>query len=102
MISFEIMFANSTHELHSHNQICVGVRSDPGKLIALQLQKSFFNCKINVRTGFLDPKNMGKGITIDFLSQILRKLWGIEYLAHLAQNVISFFCIYDRKVAQGC
>ena len=45
---------------------------------------------------------MGKDIKIDFLSQILRKLWGIEYLAHLAQTDIFGFCIYDRKVAQGC
>ena len=28
---------------------------------------------------------------IDFLLQTLRKLWGIEYLAHLAQTVIIFF-----------
>ena len=40
---------------------------------------------MNVRTGFLDPVNMGKGTKVDFLSQILRKLWGIEYLAHLPQ-----------------
>ena len=69
------------------------VRLDPGKLIAMQSLKNkcFFNYKINVRTGFLDPENMSKGTKIDFLSQILRKLWGIEYLAHLAQTAILFF-----------
>ena len=53
--------------------------------------KSFFYCKINVRTGFLDPENMDKDTKIDFLSQVLRKLWGIEYLARLAQADIFFF-----------
>ena len=52
--------------------------------------------------GFCDPENMSKDTKIDFLSQILRKLWGIEYLAHLAQTAILLFCLYDRKVAQGC
>ena len=48
---------------------------DPGKFIAMQpLKKSFFSSKIDVRTGFLDPENMGKDTKIDFLSQILRKL----------------------------
>ena len=46
--------------------------------------KWFFNYKLNVKTGFLDSENMGKDTNSDFLSQILRKLWGIEYLAHLA------------------
>ena len=46
--------------------------------------------------------SMGKDTKIDFLSQILRKLWGIKYLAHLAQTDIFFFCVYGRKVAQGC
>ena len=47
--------------------------SSPGKLITMQpfKRKCFFNCKINARTGFLDPENMGKGTQIDFLSQIL-------------------------------
>ena len=47
--------------------------------------------KVNVRTGFLDPENMGKYTQIDFLSQIIRKLWGIEYLAHLGQTAIIYF-----------
>ena len=64
--------------------------------------KCFFKYKLNVKTGFLDLENMGKDTESDFLSQILRKLWGVEYLAHLAQTAISFFCLYDRKVAQGC
>ena len=64
-------------------------------------KKRFFNYTINVRTGFLDPKNMSKGTKIDFLSQILSKLWGIEYLAHLAQTAILSFA-YMAKVAQGC
>ena len=46
--------------------------------------KKILQLHINVRTGFRDPENMGKGTKIDFLSLILRKLWGIEYLAHLA------------------
>ena len=54
------------------------------------LKKCFFNYKINVRAGFLDPENMGKGTKIDFPSQILWKLWGIEYLDHLAQTAILF------------
>ena len=45
---------------------------------------------------------MGKDTKSDFVSQILRKLWGIEYLAHLAQTAISFFAYMTRKVAQGC
>ena len=53
----------------------------------------FFSYKLNVKTGFLDPKNMDKDTKSDFLSQILRKLWGIEYLAHLAQLAISFLLI---------
>ena len=57
----------------------------------LKKKKSFFSCKINVRTGFLDPENMGKDTKIDFLSQILRKLLGIEYLAHLDQTAILSF-----------
>ena len=46
---------------------------------------------MNVRTGFLNPENMGKDKKIDFLSQTLRKLWGIKYLASLAQTAILFF-----------
>ena len=45
---------------------------------------------------------MGKYTKIDFLSQILRTLWGIEYLAHLAQTAIIFFCVDGGKVAQRC
>ena len=45
---------------------------------------------------------MGKDTKINFLSQILRKLWGIEYLAHVASMDFFIFCVYDRKVAQGC
>ena len=66
-------------------------------------KQCFFNCKINVRTGFLDPGNTGKGTKSDCLSQILKKLWGTEYLAHLAHLDGHFiFCLYDRKVAQEC
>ena len=74
----------------------------PGKLIVMQpLKKSFFNCKLNVRTGFLDPQNMGKETKIDFLSQILKKLWGIEYLAYLAQTTILFFAYMPEKLLKG-
>ena len=45
---------------------------------------------------------MGKDTKIDFLLQILRKLWGIEYLTHLAQEAHFNLCLYNRKVAQGC
>ena len=104
VISFQTMFSNSTHERHPYNQICVGVRLDPGNLIALQKlkkkKKKIFNCKINVRTGFLDPENMGKDTKIDFLSQILRKLLGIEYLAHLAQTTIIFLRRWRKRVME--
>ena len=45
---------------------------------------------------------MAKGTKIDYLSQLLRKLWGIGYLAHLVQTAILVFCLCDKKVAQGC
>ena len=41
---------------------------------------------------------MGKGTKTDFLSQILRKLWGIEYLAHLAKTTILFFVYMTEKL----
>ena len=61
----------------------------------------FLNCKLNVRTGFLDPKNMGKDTKTVFLSQILRKLWSIEYLAHLAQTTILIFAYMTEKFLKG-
>ena len=84
VISFQIMFSYSIH-----NQICVGV------------QICFLNCKIYVRTGFLDSENMGKGTKTDFLSQILRTLWGIEYLVHLALTAILFFADTTEKLLKG-
>ena len=63
--------------------------------------KCFVNYKFNVKTGFLNPENMGKDTKSDFLSQILRKLWGTEYLAHLAQTVISFFAHMTEKLLKG-
>ena len=60
--------------------------------------KCFFNYKLIVITGFLDPENMGKDTKIDFLSQILRKLWGIEYLAYFAQTAILFFAYMTEKL----
>ena len=80
VISFQKMFSNSTHKWHPYNQMYVGVRSDPPKLLQcshLKKPKSFLNCKINVRTGFLDPGNKGKDTKIDFLSQISRKFYGV-------------------------
>ena len=73
---------------------------DPGILIAMHPLKkeSFFNCKINVRTGFLYPENIGKATMIDFLSQLLRK--SIEYFAQLAQQVI-FFAYMTEKLLNG-
>ena len=71
----------------------------PRQIIAMQPLikkfKCFFNYKLNVKTGFLDPENMGKDTKSDFLSQMLRKLWGIEYLARLAQTAISF-CMTEK------
>ena len=61
----------------------------------------FFNYKLNVRTGFLDPENMGKDTNSDFLSQILGMLWGIEYLAHLAQTAISIFAYMTEKLLKS-
>ena len=63
--------------------------------------KCFFNYKLNVKIGFLGPENMGKDIKSDFLLQILRKLWGTEYLAHLAQTDISFFAYMTEKLLKG-
>ena len=64
--------------------------------------KIFFNCKKHVRTGFLDPENVGKDTQIDFLSQILRKLCGIEYFAHLAQMAILFCAYMTEKLLKVC
>ena len=91
------------------NAICIikyvsGSDQTPGKLIAmspLKEKRCFINCKINVRTGFLDPEHMGKGTKIDFLSQILWKFWGIEYLAHLAQTAILYFAYTTEKLFKG-
>ena len=44
---------------------------------------------------------MDKNTKTDFLSQILRKLWGIEYLTHLAQMAISFFAYMTEKLLKG-
>ena len=63
--------------------------------------KCSFSYKLNVKTGFFDPENMGKDTKSDFLSQILRKLWGIEYLAHLAQTAISFFAYMTESCSKG-
>ena len=65
---------------------------------ATSKKKKFFSCKISVRTGFLNPENMGKDTKIEFLSQIFRKLWGIEYLAHLAQTAILIFAYMTEKL----
>ena len=77
----------------------------PRQIIAMQplikKLKCFFNYKSNVKTGFLDPENMGKDTKSDFPSQIIRKLWGIEYRAHLAQTAISFFAYLTEKLLKG-
>ena len=44
---------------------------------------------------------MGKDTKIDFLSQILRTLWGIEYLAHLAYMNIFLFAYITEKLLKG-
>ena len=58
-----------------------------GKLIALQplkkKKKKSLQLQNKCKKWLPDPENMGKDTKTDFLSQILRTLWGIEYLAHL-------------------
>ena len=44
---------------------------------------------------------MGKDTKTDFLSQTLRKLWGIECLAHLAQMAILCFMYMTEKLRKG-
>ena len=44
---------------------------------------------------------MGENTKIDFLSQILRKLWGIEYLAQLTQTAILLFAYMTEKLPKG-
>ena len=80
----------------------------PRQIIAIQplikIFKCFFSYKLNVKTGFLDPDNMGKDTKSDFVSQILKKLWDIEYLiliTHLAQTAISFFAYMTEKLLKG-
>ena len=50
---------------------------------------------------FRDNDNMGKDTQTDFLSQILRKLFGIEYFAHLALTAIIFFAYMTEKLLKG-
>ena len=77
----------------------------PLQIIAMQplIKKfeCFFNYKLNVKTGFLYPENMGKDTKSDFLSQILRTLWGIENRAHLTQMAISCFAYMREKLLKG-
>ena len=62
----------------------------------------FFQLQIKYKNMVsLARENMGKDTKSDFLSQILRKLWGIEYLAHLAQTAISFFAYMTEKLLKG-
>ena len=67
----------------------------PQQIIAVQPLinkfKCFFNYNLNVKTGFLDPQNMGKDTKSDFLSQILRKLWGTVNPLYLASIIFSVF-----------
>ena len=83
----------------------IGPLIGPQQIVAMQQLnkkiKCFFNYKLNARTGFLDPENMGKDTKTDFLSQILRKLLGIEYLAHLAQKAISLFAYMTEKLLKS-
>ena len=44
---------------------------------------------------------MGKDSKIDFLSQILRKLWGIEHPVHLAHMAILVFAYITEKLLKG-
>ena len=61
----------------------------------------FFQLQIEYKSNFLDSENMDKDTKSDFLSQIVRKLWGFEYLAHLAQTAISFFACMTVKLLNG-
>ena len=49
----------------------------------------------------LTPKTWVKTQKTDFLSQLLWKLWGIEYLAYLAQMASSFFAYMTEKLLKG-
>ena len=73
----------------------------PRQIIAVQPLnkkfKCFFSYKLNVRTGFLDPEKMGKDTKFYILSQILRTLWGNEYLAHLAQTPFHVLLIWQKS-----
>ena len=93
------------NDIHIIKYVLGSDRIGPQQIIAMQPLnkkfKSFFNCKLNVRTSFLDSENMGKDTKTDFLPQILRKLWGLEYLAHLAQTVILFFAYMTEKFLNG-
>ena len=44
---------------------------------------------------------MGKDTKIDFLPQILKKLWGIEYLVHTAQTASLFVASMTEKLLKG-
>ena len=56
--------------------------------------------QIKCKNWLLDPENMGKDTKTD-LSQILRKVWGLEYLAQLAQMAILLFAYMIEKFLKG-
>ena len=66
------------------------------QMILLIWLKVFLQKEINVRTGFLDPKNLSKDTKISFRLHILRTLLDIEDRAHLCRFV---FCSHNGKVA---
>ena len=50
-----------------------------------------YNPKVNVIISFPGPNNMGKDTKIDFLLQILRKLWVFKILLTFLRRPILFF-----------
>ena len=55
------------------------------------------DCQNKIELNWIELKDTKS----DFLSQILRKLWGIEYLARLAQTAISFFYYMTENLLKG-
>ena len=102
VFSFQIMFSDSTQDWHPYNHICIEVQLvDLAQGSFFSSTKYCFNCKINVRSGFFDPKNLGKDTKIDYLPQIVRKLY-MEYWRSCSFDSDGqfVFCPYNTKVTQ--
>ena len=100
VISFHIMFSDSTHKWHPYNQICAGVWSEPVTLIAMEpLKKKFLQLQNKCKNCLPCPWN--HDTKIDFLSQILRRFWGTEYLANVAQTAILFLLVWQKRCSRA-